>query len=246
VPLPEALFVTRTMRTLELLALQPLSAPQVASALEVHPRTARRLLARLREEGYLTRGGDAQRLYRPTMRLVAVAGQVVERSPLARAAVPFVRGLHDETGAGVHLMVPSYRSAACVVHGAAGCSGRPQLRELVPSHCTAPGKVLLAFRDEWRESVLSAPLERCTPRTITDPVRLHAEAAKVRAQGYAIEDGEFRPGLRAVAAPVFGHDGQAAAALAATVPEDGTPEAVAERVTALARELTATVEALGG
>jgi DNA-binding IclR family transcriptional regulator len=43
----EAWFAARTMRALELIAFEPLSAPRVAHLLEIHPRTARRLLNRL-------------------------------------------------------------------------------------------------------------------------------------------------------------------------------------------------------
>jgi hypothetical protein len=100
---PEAWYVTRTMRALELLAFQPLSAPQLAASLETHPRTARRLLTRLHEEGYLALSGDARRLYTPTLRVVALAAQIVERSPLARRAMPYVARLHEQTGAAVHL-----------------------------------------------------------------------------------------------------------------------------------------------
>src|SRR3954471_17335141 len=98
------------MQALEVLAFQPLSAPQVAAALQVHPRTARRLLNRLRDEGYLSRTEDERRLYAPTMRLVALAGQIVVRARIAERAVPVIAALHAETGAFAHLAIPSYRS----------------------------------------------------------------------------------------------------------------------------------------
>jgi DNA-binding IclR family transcriptional regulator len=40
----EAWHVARTMRVLELLAYNPLSAPQLAEALGAHPRTVRRVV----------------------------------------------------------------------------------------------------------------------------------------------------------------------------------------------------------
>jgi DNA-binding IclR family transcriptional regulator len=241
--LPEAWFVTRTVRALEVLAFAPRSAPQVAEALQVHPRTARRLLNRLLEEGYLTRTDDARRLYSPTMRIVALAGQVVERSELPAKAVPFVARLHEHTGGPVHLMVPSYRSALCLVHSANGAGPpRPQLRELIPCHCTAAGKALLGQRAPWRDSVLAAPLERYTERTITDPEALRAELDGAVLLGYATERGEYQPGVEAVAAPVFSPTGEAVAALSATVVEPATVDGVAEAVVELARELTIRLE----
>jgi IclR family acetate operon transcriptional repressor len=236
VPPPEAWYAARAMQALEVLAFQPLSAPQLAAALQVHPRTARRLLNRLRDEGYLSRTEDARRLYAPTMRVVALAGQIVEHTRIAERAVPVVAALHDETGAVGHLAIPSYRSVLCVVHGNGAGPAAPGLHELTPAHCTATGKALLGHRDAWRDSLLSLPLERRTARTITDPGALRAEATAIRAQGYAAEDEEFQRGVRGVAAPVFSASGEAVAALGVSGPDvDG----LAERVVAAARALEA-------
>jgi IclR family acetate operon transcriptional repressor len=237
---PEAWYVTRTMRALEALAFRPLSASQVAGVLQVHPRTARRLLTRLIEEEYLTRTDDARRLYVPTMRIVALAGQIVEHAPLTLPAVPYVARLHEQTGGVAHLAVPSYRSALCLVHRANGHEPvPPRLRELVPCHCTATGKVLLSWRDPWRESVLSGPLEPRTARTLTDPAALRTETETIRARGYAIEDGELKDGVRAVAAPVFSPRGEAVAALGVSGLEEEDVDDHAGRVVELARELSA-------
>lgn len=234
---PEAWYAARAMQALELLAFQPLSAPQVAAALQVHPRTARRLLTRLRDEGYLMRSEDARRLYAPTMRVVALAGQIVQRSRIAEHAVPIVAALHEDTGGVAHLAIPSYRSVLCVVHGNGAGPAEPGLHELAPAHCTATGKALLGHRDAWRDSVLSVPLERRTERTITDPGALLTEAGAIRERGYATEDGEYQPGVRAVAAPVFAPSGEAVAALGVSTDSDLDLDALAVRVLAAARSL---------
>jgi DNA-binding IclR family transcriptional regulator len=244
--LPEAWFVTRTMRALEILAFSPMSAPELAAALQVHPRTARRLLTRLYEEGYLTRSQDSRRRYAPSMRIVALASQVVAHDELLRRAVPHVARLHERTGGTAHLMVPSYRAALCLVHSANGSGpAQPQLRELVPPHSTAAGKALLGHRDRWRKSVLEAPLDAETIRTITDPRTLLAETEAIRERGYATEDGEHVEGVRAVAAPVFA-DGEAVAALSADAVEGQSLEDLAEHVTAAAREMNAELETTDG
>jgi IclR family acetate operon transcriptional repressor len=242
VPRPESMSVGWTMQALELLAFQPLSAPQVAAALEVHPRTARRLLNRLRDDGYLSRTDDAHRLYSPTLRVVALAGQIAARNRLVLLAPPFLSSLADRTGARVGLSIPSYGSVLVVVDAEAG--GRPQARgvELVPAHCTASGKALLAWRQAWRDSVLSVPLRSFTQRTVTDPGVLRAETEVIRQQGYATEHGEFRARRRAAAAPVFLPDGDPMATISATVTDDARELAdparpVVEHAAALTRRL---------
>jgi DNA-binding IclR family transcriptional regulator len=68
---PGAYFVTRTVRALELLAFGPLSAPQLAEAMQVGVATARRMLWRLAEEEYVVQLDEPRRRYALTPRLVA-------------------------------------------------------------------------------------------------------------------------------------------------------------------------------
>ena len=222
---PEAWHVTRTLRAMELLAVAPRSAPELADGLGVHVRTARRVLKRLESEGYVVLSDDRRRRYRPTMRVVALAGQVVERAELTQTAVPHVAALREELGRGCHLCVPSYLSALCLVHdaGDVGSGARPHLRELVPCHCTAAGKALLAWRESWREAVLAEPLGSFTDRTTTGPESLRRELGRTVARGYAVEDREYEPDTRGLAAPVFDRGGEAAAALAVVAPMADLP-----------------------
>jgi DNA-binding IclR family transcriptional regulator len=216
---PEAWHVTRTLRAMELLAVRPRSAPELADALGVHVRTARRVLKRLDSEGYVALTDDRRRRYRPTMRVVALAGQVVERAELPMTALPHVTALREQVGESCHLCVPSHLFALCLVHDeAGGACCRPHLRELVPCHCTAAGKALLAWRDQWREAVLAQPLTSYTERTSVGPESLRRELARTVARGYSVEDREYEPATRGLAAPVFAETGEAVAALAVVAP----------------------------
>jgi DNA-binding IclR family transcriptional regulator len=217
---PEAWHVTRTLRAMELLAVRPRSAPELADALGVHVRTARRVLKRLESEGYVALTDDRRRRYRPTMRVVALAGQVVERAELPVTALPHVTALRERVGASCHLCVPSHLFALCLVHdeGESGGGCRPHLRELVPCHCTAAGKALLAWREAWRDAVLEQPLASFTERTRVGPESLRRELARTVARGYSVEDREYDCATRGLAAPVFAETGEAVAALAVVAP----------------------------
>lgn len=100
--------MARTVRALELLAIKPRSAPELADGLGVHVRTARRVLRRLESEGYVNMSKGRRRRYHPTMHVVALAGQVVDRAELPKTAQPHVTDLREELGLGTHLCVPSY------------------------------------------------------------------------------------------------------------------------------------------
>jgi IclR family transcriptional regulator, KDG regulon repressor len=243
----ESWHVARTLRALEVLALGPHSAAEIADALMIHPRTARRLLGRLVEEGYLTRTQGPRRKYVSTLRLVAVAGQVVESTEVVQAAEPYLTRLHDETGAAAHLSVPSLLAVLCVLHAAGEQHAPvPSLGERIPCHATAAGKALLAFRPSWRAHVLTQPLEPFTPRTLTEPERLDAESRAIRARGYALEDGEYRIGEVGIAAPVFDHTREAIAALGVSGAAERLPaRRMRELGGVVARMAAAVSEALG-
>jgi len=114
----------------------------------------------------------------------------------------------------------------------------------VPLHCSALGKVLLAFGGA---AMPSEPYEARTTHTITTRSALSAELAAVRDKGYAVTAGELEPGLVAVAAPVFAGGLTAIAAISVSAPAsrltaDLIP-ATAARCVAVAGALSAT---LGG
>jgi DNA-binding IclR family transcriptional regulator len=242
---PEAWHVTRTLRAMELLAVRPRSAPELADALGVHVRTARRVLKRLDSEGYVALTDDRRRRYRPTMRVVALAGQVVERAELPVTALPHVTALRERVGASCHLCVPSHLFALCLVHdeGESGGACRPHLRELVPCHCTAAGKALLAWRDAWRDAVLEQPLASFTERTNVGPESLRRELARTVARGYSVEDREYDGATRALAAPVFAETDEAVAALAVVAPVESLPADRYAEVGAAAMEAASALSA---
>ena len=88
-------------------------------------------------------------------------------------------------------------------------------RSAHPIHCTADGKVLLAYA---AVTTGRGRLKRCTDRTIVDPAALGRELDDVRERGFAVSEGEFEPGLVGLAAPVW-QDGSCIAALCVSGPQ---------------------------
>jgi DNA-binding IclR family transcriptional regulator len=242
-PAHEAWHVTRTMRALEVLAMGPSSAVEVADALQIHPRTARRLLNRLVHEGYVTRGPEPRRRYVASLRIVALAGQVAENSEFVLSARPYLKRLHEETGMCGHLTVPSLLTVLCLLHvGEHTLAARPSIGERVPAHATAAGKALLALRPQWRAHVLEQPLERFTDATLVDRDALLAELEAIVERGWAFEDEEYQHAVRGVAAPVRSHNGQIVAALGVSGNEADLPADLGPLVAQMAAAMS---EAIG-
>ena len=146
---PEAWHVTRTLRAMELLAVRPRSAPELADALGVHVRTARRVLKRLDSEGYVTLSDERRRRYRPD----DAGGRARRAGRGARRAagqppLPHVTALREQLGEGCHLCVPSHLFALCLVHDAGRGSARlppaPARACALPLHRGRQGAARLA------------------------------------------------------------------------------------------------------
>jgi DNA-binding IclR family transcriptional regulator len=102
-----------------------------------------------------------------------------------------------------------------VVHGQAEIGVQSSVGVRQPAHCSALGKVLLAWLtpEERQASVYAHPLVRMTSHTITTVGELEAHLAEVRGNGYAMDNEERAEGIRCVATPIWDRTGRVAAAL---------------------------------
>lgn len=85
-----------------------------------------------------------------------------------------------------------------------------------PLHCTAMGKVLLAFHPipaQAHDIVANLRLEKRTEHTIVSRDALARNIAQVRETGFAVDDREYNDLVTCVAAPVRNASGQCVAAL---------------------------------
>ncbi|MCU1597694.1 MAG: hypothetical protein QOK08_1185 [Actinomycetota bacterium] len=116
--------------------------------------------------------------------------------------------------------------------------GHPGLH--APLHCTALGKVLVAFSaPAERERLLRRlPLFPVGPNAITDRRLFRKEIEKVRAQGWALADEEHEEGVRSIAMPVFGPEGVAIAAVSVVAPISRGPVSELQRHLPLLDEAT--------
>lgn len=211
--------IVRTLRVLEFLSQRPWRETELAEVLRVHFRTVRRLLERLVVEGYVAQTSTKGE-YTATLRMVTLAGCILDRTDLVRVAFPYVVELRNRTGEASHLSVAADRAVVHLLQetGESVVMVKPNLGEQVPYHCSAVGKVLLAHLPVGRERIASLNFKPQTPRTITDPESYISELANVRQQGYAFDNGEYHDELRCIAAPVFGATGEIIAAIGIQAP----------------------------
>jgi IclR family acetate operon transcriptional repressor len=146
---------------------------------------------------------------------------VLERLNLPQVAQPYLALLAETTQETVNVVVLD--GGECMnISGAA--SPRPiqyigRIGRRTPLHCTAAGKVLLAYLPAERQrKLLPAVLPRFTAETIVVGEALEQALIQVRERGYARSDEEHQEGVSAVAAPIYDHTGQVVAALTISGP----------------------------
>jgi DNA-binding IclR family transcriptional regulator len=192
----------------------------------IPPSTAQRIAATLLRHGMLSRVGHGR--YTVGLRLAELAGGVDRRAVLAATGRPLLRRLAARIGATVHLGVLDADMMTYLVkeHGGGAAVLTSEMSQL-EAYCSGIGKVLLAAMPEAaRETYLRAgAFVALTPNTITDPVLLRAELARVASRGHALDNGEVEDGLYCLAVPVRGPGGDVIAALSASTHQrgDNTP-----------------------
>src|SRR5262245_1742416 len=188
-----------------------LGTNEIARRAGLNASTTSRLLATL-AGGRLVEHVGASGGYRLGPRLLQLGNAVLGRLDLREAARPHLRALAEAIGETATLSAPGDPDAVTVdfVQGPGSVVSVARLGRPSIAHATATGKVGLAFGEA---ELPRGPLERFTPKTVTDRKRLAAELDRIRDEGYAAAAGEREEDLNAVAAPVFGSRGELAAIL---------------------------------
>lgn len=138
--------------------------------------------------------------------------------PLVVTAMPFMERLRDETGETVLL---GTMNAHCDIRRLAKCVSHHPIRydvnmdAAIVTHCTATGRVLLAHApaETLDDYISRVRFLSYTRYTITDVKQVRDLLARVRRDGYAINDQEFVTGSTGIAAPLFNAQGDVVAAI---------------------------------
>ncbi len=207
----------RGLRILDTLGetLDGASISELADQLGVDKGTASRLVSTLVQYGYAEKDENTRRFF-PGNRVVVLSRSVLNRLPLREAAKPFLKELMERTGECAHLAVFSQGKALYIdqVESPATLRVNAQVGTMNPLHCTALGKVILAFCG----ADIPSELESFTPATIIDKSRLKAQIEQIFQRGYAVDDQEFDTGVRCIAAPVFDFRGKGIASIGISGP----------------------------
>jgi DNA-binding IclR family transcriptional regulator len=195
---------------------EPVGLGELASASGIPKSTASRLLTALERRGLIEQDGERGRL-RPGPAILRVAERGMVERNIIELSRPTLEALGDASGETINLGLRARDGVEHVAQvDARHFLGTGQwLGRSVGYHCTANGKVFMAF---GQAPVPMGTLMRYTPATITDPAALRAELETVRREGFATAVDELEQGLAAIAAPVRGAQGDVIAAISISGP----------------------------
>jgi IclR family transcriptional regulator, KDG regulon repressor len=216
--------ITALQRGLQLLQLfsesaQGLTAKQVADRSRLPVSTVHRFLANLEAGSFLNCTGN---VYHLGTACFAIGQAALAQLDIRRVSLPYLQELNRQTRETVHLTV-RHGSVAVYVEK---LDSTEQLRiysrigAAVPLHCTAVGKIMLAYMPEEQRKRIAPQLElkRFTPNTVGSLQELEAELRRIRKNGYACDLEEHELHIRCVAAPIWDHAGAVNASLSITAP----------------------------
>lgn len=218
----DARFMTSLARGLEVLAAfeaQPrLTVTQAAKQTGLSRSAAGRCLFTLEQLGYVAAEGTS---YVLCPSVLPLARGFSAGHKLVRAGQDVVNDLRDRLGESSSLAMFDTRRAyqqviyVCRAETMRIISVPLFTGAVLPSYCTSNGRVLLAgLTPEALAAFLgAAELPPRTAQTLTNSESLQAELKKIRAQGWAMTDGELEAGLRSIAVPVRKADGTVTAAI---------------------------------
>lgn len=218
---PPIKVLDKAFAVVDLLAERPLTPGAIASALDEPRSTVYRLLRNLAKHGLVEEHGT-QGAFRLGLRLFELGSAVSARfADIRGAALPVMTELNETTKQTVFLTTRKGLRAVCIER----LDGQQvQVMILprggsVPLHGGSGARVLLAYAPD---EVQAEFLERSDREQYTENTpgtgRLREELAAIRSRGYAIADDDVVPGIAAIGAPIFGHDGAIRAAISITGP----------------------------
>jgi DNA-binding IclR family transcriptional regulator len=196
--------VSHALDVLEQFTGEPdeLGVTELSKRLKLHKNNVFRLLATLEARGYIEQN-KATENYRLGVRCLRIGQRFVMQTGLLRQARPV---MHQVAKACHETSFITVMRDGCAIALDAVEAEQPvrmvsRIGDPLPLHCTAAGKMHLAFADD-ELALLPEALQKFTEKTVVDRQALGQQLKKIAESGFAIDVGEHIEDVRSVAVPV--------------------------------------------
>lgn len=215
---------------------------ELALELGLHKSNVHRLLQGLVHQGFARRDPETSR-YMLTMKLWELGAKVSDRLDVRQEAYSVMQVLAKKTEETVHLSILEGVEVLYIdkIDSPQPIRAYTKIGGRAPAQCVATGKALLAWASKEIIEQVESCLEPYTPLSITTADALSAELKDIRANGFAINKGEWREEVGGIASPIFDVSGKAVAAIGISGPMVRCTQEWQEQTSQILIELSLTI-----
>jgi IclR family transcriptional regulator, KDG regulon repressor len=239
--------VERTLLILETIAHceDGIRIRELVQRIDLNISTAHRLVNLLEQHGYLEQDMETKK-YFLGLKVMELQGLYIQRTRIPEIGAIVLRKLVQEIGATAHLAVLQEGNVVYIdsYEGKDSSISRAAIGRRMPIHCTALGKVLVAWQpwEQIEPYLIRHGIETRTPYTIQSIPEYKAHLNTVRDQGYALDRMENSLSSCCISAPIRDHRNDVVAAISISCPSYLNAEIENERFRA---PLFAAVQEIG-
>lgn len=194
----------------------------LAGKFQLTKSNAHRILRTLVSLGYVSQLESGE--YAPTLKVWELGNLLLHRIDFMQVAKLYLRELNAATGESVYLATLNGSNVVYldVLESSYPIRINAAIGGSAPPHCSASGKLLLAFNPLFAKEYLAKPLEKFTARTVTKLSEVQRTLEAIRRNGYSVNDGEWLEGVCGVSAPIHTGHRQGVAAIGITALKERT------------------------
>ncbi len=202
-------------------AEKELSLQEISERAGITKSSTFRILFTLEALGYVGKNAETGK-FQMGLKVLESARKVRASLGILQVARPLMEALRRKFGETVNLAVLQNDQIVYleIIEGSHAFRMTGDVGARVPAHASAIGKAISAFlpKSILKSLLDHGSLRRLTPNTITNRAELAKALARVRQQGYALDDEEVDLGASCVAVPIFTNGSQATHAMSLSGP----------------------------
>lgn len=185
-------------------AENPIGATEVARLCDMTKSNAHRMLKVLEAEGYLIQSFD-NKTFAPSLKVWELGNTIISRLHFVKEAQSILRWVADEIGEAVHLALYDSQDAVTIsqIESRHAVRAFTEVAGRAPAYAVATGKSMLAFQPESEVESVCKRLRPITPNSIIQPQILRDQLDQIRQTRVAINNEEWRTGVRGLAVPIL-------------------------------------------
>ena len=185
---------------------EPLTAGILCSRLDIDKSTMSRLITSLMSEGFIKYVGNTKEIVKAD--ILDIMTSKATREVLIERTHDLLEDIFNLTNESTYLAVCENNSLLYlnqVDNSTRVIKMRNTVGAHAPLHCTALGKVILAFSNM---DIKNLELAEYTKNTVKKTRYLQKELENIKEKGYSIENEEFEYGLSSVAVAIFNNENE--------------------------------------